>query len=77
MKILSMSQIERLTSFTHHFKQPPQQEAHADLRRAWKVELIAQRRGKDEVIHVCRFSERKQGECHTSYSNCGTGNKDQ
>lgn len=36
----------------HHLKQPPQQETHADLGRARKVELVAKSRCEDKVVHV-------------------------
>lgn len=38
----------------HHLKQPPQQETLANLGRARKIELVAQSRSKDKVIHVWR-----------------------
>lgn len=43
--------------FTHHLKQPPQQEAHTNLRRAREVELVAQGGSKDKVVHVWREGE--------------------
>lgn len=36
----------------HHLKQPPQKETLANLGRARKIELVAQSRSKDKVIHV-------------------------
>lgn len=38
--------------FTHHLTQPPQQEAHTDVWGAREVELVAQSRRKDKIIHV-------------------------
>lgn len=38
--------------FPHHLTQPPQQEAHTDIWGAREVELVAQRRRKDKIIHV-------------------------
>lgn len=36
----------------HHLTQSPQQETHADVRRAREVEFVAQSRSKDKVVHV-------------------------
>lgn len=38
---------------THHLTQPPQQEAHTDVWGAREVELVAQSRREDEIVHVC------------------------
>lgn len=48
--------------FTHHLTQPPQQEAHADIRGAREVELVAQSGREDEIIHVWRRSDAQGGE---------------
>lgn len=42
--------------FPHHLAQPPQQEAHTDARGAGEVELVAQSRREDKIIHVWRQS---------------------
>lgn len=47
--------------FTHHLTQPPQQEAHTDIWGAREVELVAQSRRKDKIIHVWgKSAERKK-----------------
>lgn len=38
----------------HHLKQSPEQETLANFGRAREVELVAQSRSKDKVVHVCR-----------------------
>lgn len=43
--------------FPHHLKQSPQQETHANIRRAGEVELVAQSWSKDKVVHVYRDGE--------------------
>lgn len=53
--------------FPHHLKQSPQQETHADVRRAREVEFIAQSRSKDKIVHVYEDGEVVSETASTKY----------
>lgn len=56
-----ITKTRRGETFTHHLTQPPQQEAHSDVRGAREVELVAQSRREDEIVHVCGIERRVGG----------------
>lgn len=47
-----IEKVRRARPPSHQLKEPPHEEPLAYPRRTWEVELVAEGRRKDEVVHV-------------------------